>query len=227
MYNNDFIIKANLLIPLNASVLSSRLTRSGFFYWLGETKSQGTAATYGLLYKPQMIDEDDFWSNWWNKNWQGKPKYSEKTCPSATLSTTYPIWPNRARNPDRLGGKPAANRLSYGAAVRKVVDTNSFFFYKSVVIAVTNYWVSVGSRRRFSNSFCSGELIMTPSRIQIVVEHFESYEMCLYGTIYSKRKQRSLSWDRALTRYSNVYIEKLVLAKVFKKFPILRNINFY
>jgi hypothetical protein len=35
-----------------------------------------------------MIDEDDFWSNWWNKNWQGKPKYSEKTCPSATLSTT-------------------------------------------------------------------------------------------------------------------------------------------
>jgi hypothetical protein len=35
-----------------------------------------------------MIDEDDFWSNWWNEDWQGKPKYSEKTCPSATLSTT-------------------------------------------------------------------------------------------------------------------------------------------
>jgi hypothetical protein len=26
-----------------------------------------------------MLDEDDFWSNWWNENWQGKPKYSEKT----------------------------------------------------------------------------------------------------------------------------------------------------
>jgi hypothetical protein len=35
-----------------------------------------------------MIDEDDFWSNLWNENWQGKPKYSEKTYPSATLSTT-------------------------------------------------------------------------------------------------------------------------------------------
>jgi hypothetical protein len=35
-----------------------------------------------------MIDEDDFWSNWWNENWQGKLKYSEKTYPSATLSTT-------------------------------------------------------------------------------------------------------------------------------------------
>jgi hypothetical protein len=37
-----------------------------------------------------MIDEDDFWSNWWNENWQGKRKYSEKTYPSATLSTTNP-----------------------------------------------------------------------------------------------------------------------------------------
>jgi hypothetical protein len=35
-----------------------------------------------------MIDEDDFWSNWWNEIWQGKPKYSEKTYPIATLSTT-------------------------------------------------------------------------------------------------------------------------------------------
>jgi hypothetical protein len=20
-----------------------------------------------------MTDDDDFWSNWWNENWQGKP----------------------------------------------------------------------------------------------------------------------------------------------------------
>jgi hypothetical protein len=42
----------------------------------------GTAATSGLLYQPHMIDEED---------WQGKPKYSEKTCPSATLYTTNPM----------------------------------------------------------------------------------------------------------------------------------------
>jgi hypothetical protein len=23
-----------------------------------------------------MIDEDDFWSNWWNENWQGKPLFN-------------------------------------------------------------------------------------------------------------------------------------------------------
>jgi hypothetical protein len=33
------------------------------------------------------------WRNWWNEDRQGKPKkYSEKTCPSATLSTTNPTW---------------------------------------------------------------------------------------------------------------------------------------
>jgi hypothetical protein len=30
-----------------------------YYYWWGGTKSLGTAATSGLLYKPQMIDEDD------------------------------------------------------------------------------------------------------------------------------------------------------------------------
>jgi hypothetical protein len=50
----------------------------------------GAAAISGLLYKPQMIDEGDYGAVWWNEDWQGKPKYSEKTCPSATLSTTNP-----------------------------------------------------------------------------------------------------------------------------------------
>jgi hypothetical protein len=60
---------------------------------------------------------------WWlvcgsrrNENWQGKPKYSEKTCPSATLSTTNPTWPDLGLNPGRRGGKPATKRLSYETA---------------------------------------------------------------------------------------------------------------
>jgi hypothetical protein len=78
--------------------------------------SLGTAATSGLFYKP-----DDrwgwLWSNWWHEEWQGKPKYSEKTCPRATLSTTNPTWPDPSSNPGRRGGKPATNRLSYGTAL--------------------------------------------------------------------------------------------------------------
>jgi hypothetical protein len=43
-------------------------------------------------------------------------EYSEKTCPSTILSTTNPTWLDPVLNPGRRGGKPATNRLSYGAA---------------------------------------------------------------------------------------------------------------
>jgi hypothetical protein len=33
------------------------------------------------------------------------------------LSTTNPTWPDPGANPGRRGGKPATNRLSYGAAL--------------------------------------------------------------------------------------------------------------
>jgi hypothetical protein len=70
-----------------------------FYYWWGGTESPGIYSspyvTKSLVLRPLwrivqtlVIDEDDFWSNWWNENWQGKPKYSEKTYPSAALSTT-------------------------------------------------------------------------------------------------------------------------------------------
>jgi hypothetical protein len=41
-------------------------------------------------------------------NWQGKPKYSRKTCPDATLSTTNPTWPDPGSNPGRRGGMKTA-----------------------------------------------------------------------------------------------------------------------
>jgi hypothetical protein len=71
-------------------------------------------------YCPIVPAPDDrwwwLWSNWWNEDWQGKPKYSGKTSPSDTLSTTNPTWPDPCANLNRRGGKPASNRLSYGAS---------------------------------------------------------------------------------------------------------------
>jgi hypothetical protein len=53
-----------------------------------------------------------YWRNWWN-DWQGKPKYSEKTCPNAALSTAnHTCCPDA--NPGHRGGKLATNRLSHG-----------------------------------------------------------------------------------------------------------------
>jgi hypothetical protein len=46
-----------------------------------------------------------WWRILWNEDWQGKQKYSEKTLPSATLSTTYPTWPDPGSNPGTRGEK--------------------------------------------------------------------------------------------------------------------------
>jgi hypothetical protein len=59
----------------------------------------GTSATSGLLYLPRVTVR------------------LEKTCPSATLSTTNPTWPDPGANPGRRGGKPWTNRLSFGGAI--------------------------------------------------------------------------------------------------------------
>jgi hypothetical protein len=59
-----------------------------YFFIIGGVGLSPTAATSGLLYKPLMIDEGDCGEIGGMKIVQGKPKYSEKTCPSATLSPT-------------------------------------------------------------------------------------------------------------------------------------------
>jgi hypothetical protein len=67
----------------------------------------------GLLYLPRVIM---MMENFVERRLAGKPKYSEKTRPSVTLSTTDPTWPDPGSNPGRRGGKPATNCLSYGTA---------------------------------------------------------------------------------------------------------------
>jgi hypothetical protein len=41
------------------------------------------------------------------------------------LSTTNPSWTDTGSNPGRRGGKPATNRLSYGAALRFHVNVGT------------------------------------------------------------------------------------------------------
>jgi hypothetical protein len=62
-------------------------------------------------------DDRWVWSAWWNENWQGKPKYSAKTCPNSTLSITSPTSTDLESNSGHRGGKPTTNHLSYGTVV--------------------------------------------------------------------------------------------------------------
>jgi hypothetical protein len=73
-----------------------------------------TAAAYSRIVPAPDDRWWRLWSNCWNKDWQGKPKYSEKTSPSATLTTTNPTWPDPSSKHGRRSGKPATNSLSYG-----------------------------------------------------------------------------------------------------------------
>jgi hypothetical protein len=57
------------------------------------------------------------WRIWWNKNWHEQPKYSEKTCPSDTLSTTNPTWPDSVSNPAAAVG---SQRLTASAMARPI-----------------------------------------------------------------------------------------------------------
>jgi hypothetical protein len=70
----------------------------------------------GLLYQPWMIHHDDCGEISEMNDWQGKPKYSEETCPSAALSTPNPTWLDQGSNPGRRGEKLTTNHLSYGTA---------------------------------------------------------------------------------------------------------------
>jgi hypothetical protein len=54
---------------------------------VGRTPSAGDQ----LVARPLLTDPSDCedGGSWWNERfWQRKPKYSQKTCPDATLSTT-------------------------------------------------------------------------------------------------------------------------------------------
>jgi hypothetical protein len=63
-----------------------------FFYYFSHgvrLSPHGTAATVWAIV-PTPDEWWWLWSNQWNANWQGNPKYSEITFPSDTLSTTNP-----------------------------------------------------------------------------------------------------------------------------------------
>jgi hypothetical protein len=68
----------------------------------------------GLSYQPRMIDDYEAFGVM--RIGRGNRSTRKKTCPSATLSTTNPTWPDLGSNPGRRGVKPATNRLSYGTA---------------------------------------------------------------------------------------------------------------
>jgi hypothetical protein len=87
----------------------------------------------GVLYQPWMVDGDNCGAiNGMNK-WQGKPKYPEETCPSATLPTADPAWLDPGSNPGRHGEKPETNCLRHSLVVPQERRQISTYHIRPVV----------------------------------------------------------------------------------------------
>jgi hypothetical protein len=67
------------------------------------------------LYQPRMIGDGDCGDNWWNEDWQGETEVLGENLPQRRFFHQKSHMPRSVLNPGRRGGKPATNRLSYGA----------------------------------------------------------------------------------------------------------------
>jgi hypothetical protein len=91
-------------------------------FFLDVPRSRRYARTATLRLIVQHCDEDDYFSFFrimehrWNEVDREKPKYSGKTSPSASLSTTNPTGAVIGWNSGLRGERPATNRLSHGTA---------------------------------------------------------------------------------------------------------------
>jgi hypothetical protein len=124
-----------------------------FFFlvsWSGVRLSPlGTSATIW----PIVPAPDDIWvwCSRWNENWQGKPKYSEETCPSATFSATNHTWLHLGSNWDGRGGKPATNCRSHGTVCVWVTLIWSYWMGRiSHLLAVLH-----DEKKNSRNAFCA------------------------------------------------------------------------
>jgi hypothetical protein len=118
-FDLENISTINILDSKLGKTLPVNIVSFSFLGW-GETESTWYVGHY-FVYGTTPDDTCRWWWMWssrWNENWQGKPKYSEKTYPSATLSTTNLTWPDLGSNHGRHGGKPTTDYLSCMTALR-------------------------------------------------------------------------------------------------------------
>jgi hypothetical protein len=91
------------------------------------------------MYQPRMIGEGDCGEIGGMKIGRGNRNTRRKTCPSTTLFTINPTWLDPGLNPGLRCGKPATNRLSYGAAIVVAVGTINYRF-SGVCMGFTLLW---------------------------------------------------------------------------------------
>jgi hypothetical protein len=144
-----------------------------FFSWSGMTMSPlgNWTSVYPIVWAPNDRWRWWVWSSQWNENWQGKLKYLEKICPSATLSIMDSTWPDLASNLGRCGRKPAANCLICGMAKCCLLSTV------------------------FHNFVSTALLVLFPKLLELLV--CESIVIPFFGSLVQKKREFSQLWGRS------------------------------
>jgi hypothetical protein len=88
-----------------------------FFFFNLRGGTLGTATTTGLLYQPRMMGEGDSGEIGGMKIGRGAEVLGENLPQRQFCPSQNPTWLDPVLNPGCRGGKPATNRLSYGAAM--------------------------------------------------------------------------------------------------------------
>jgi hypothetical protein len=96
----------------------------------------------------------------------------EKTCPSATLSTTNPAWTDLGSNPGLRGGRPAANRLSHGTAYNSVCNILSY--------NVDSFWLLIYFYLIHSRLCCTYQRLTKFPRLP----HIKQYYDCTHSEMF-------------------------------------------
>jgi hypothetical protein len=87
-----------------------------FFYYYSVCEAIGTVAAPGLLCQPRVIMKM-IMEKQMESRLAGETEVLGETLPQRHFCPSQnPTWPDPGLNPGHRGGKPATNRLSYGAA---------------------------------------------------------------------------------------------------------------
>jgi hypothetical protein len=135
-----YAVSSNLLLSHSSSaqIFSSAFFSQMPFFIILVCEAIGTAATLGLLCRPRVIVKmivEKQMECWLTGETEvlGENLPQHHFCPSQN-----PTWPDPGLNPGRRSGKPATNRLSYGAAISNTFDQCSSFNARDQV-SVRNY----------------------------------------------------------------------------------------
>jgi hypothetical protein len=155
--------------------------------------------------------DDMWWWVWrsrWIENWQGKPKYSEKSCFSATLFTTNTTWLDLGSNPAAVGSRKLTT-WTMARPTKEMTKSSEGF-----LIIQTEFSI----RKRDVGNF------LVPDQFQIFIGRFvptTSYS----STVFRILQSGELQLRRLVISYPTSELKYVALRRIHSHTPLLEVVS--